>query len=399
MRRVRSWKRVAAYAAVAAVVVAVGSRFRGADAKPTPRDADAPRSSSATVPPRRTWKPEVTSVRVRSQYEHTNRVVSRDIGLSVALPNGKALWIFGDTGVITRAPGAHWESVDFIDGSTAMVAPSRPGQVPRGMELPAGRPARFVPAPTSVYMPDGSGRRCAKPTPTAAFAARWPTGAALMPANHAQVIVTYLVVCVVQTVDGEPVHHTEGWGYLLYDWRSRQIEHGPVDVFAPRTNGGELPESLRFGWPVVTRGKLTLFSASCSRLLVACGGGHVWAATLVPEVGVLDDPASYDAEPVRTDGSARWQPMSISVGKYEDGLRLVEQTSVLGAYRIFEAPEVGAPWHLAGSGTLPGCRNPNGFCFGLEGHPELSTASSVFVSYKDPSSGPSGHVVVSALRG
>jgi hypothetical protein len=52
-----------------------------------------------------------------------------------------------------------------------------------------------------------------------------------------------------------------------------------------------------------------------------------------------------------------------------------------------------------GSGTLPDCKHPNGFCFGLEGHPELSTPGRVFVSYKDPGSGPGGHVVVSVLPG
>jgi hypothetical protein len=396
MRRVRLWKRVAAYVALAAVVVAVGSRLRGADAKPTPRDV-SPRSSLTTVPPQ-PWKPEVTSVRVRSTHENANRVLSRDIGLSVALPGGRDLWIFGDTGTFIRTRGAAWQAIDFIDGSTAMIASYSPGKVPRGDELPAGQPQRFVPAPEHVYLPDGSGRRCAKPTPTAAFAARWPTGAALMPADDAQVIVTYLVVCVHRPAEGEVAHQTEGWGYLLYNWRSRKIDHGPVDVFAPEPAGGELPVAKRLGWPVVADGELTLFSASCSKLVVECAAGNVWSATLAPEIRVLDDPASYAVEPVRTDGSARWQPMSISVGTYEDGLRLIEQTSVLGGYRIFEASEVGAPWRLAGSGNLPGCRSTKGFCFGLEGHAELSTATSVFVSYKDPNSGPDGHVVVSALR-
>ena len=71
--------------------------------------------------------------------------------------------------------------------------------------------------------------------------------------------------------------------------------------------------------------------------------------------------------------------------------------SIVGAYRIYTAPTAGATWHLASSGTLPGCPSHTGFCFALEGHPELSTATHTFVSYKNPDSGPGGHVVVSAL--
>jgi len=396
MRRVRLWKRAAAYVAVAVIVVGAASRLRGADAKSAPRTESA---SSTTVPPPAPWQPEVTSVRVRSGYENAERFVSRDIGLSVALPGRHALWIFGDTGTLARTPGSRWQPTDFIDGSTAMVVSSARGKVPRGgVELPAGEPSRFVPPPTNVSMPDGSGRPCAPPTPNAAFAARWPTGAALMPADDSQVIVTFVVVCVVKPPTGAPEHHTQGWGYLLYNWRSGHIDRGPVDVLTGPP-GGELPVSRRFGWPVFADGKLTLFSSNCSSLRVVCSGGNVWSATLAPDVDALDDPASYEPVPVRTDGSASWQPLTISVGKYDDGLRLVEQTSILGGYRIFEAPAAGARWRLAGTGTLPGCRRiTKGFCFGLEGHPELSTATSVFASYKDPNSGPNGHVVVSALR-
>jgi hypothetical protein len=53
---------------------------------------------------------------------------------------------------------------------------------------------------------------------------------------------------------------------------------------------------------------------------------------------------------------------------------------------------------LRGSGTLPGCPTKSRFCFALEGHPELSTSTQLFVSYKHPDTGPPvGHIVVSAI--
>ena len=120
---------------------------------------------------------------------------------------------------------------------------------------------------------------------------------------------------------------------------------------------------------------------------------------MAPTITALDNPNSYKVKELLTDGSSPWEPLTISVGRYSDGLRLVEQTTIGGAYKIFSAPDAAAPWHLVSSGNLPGCINKSAFCFGLEGHPELSIPGSVFVSYKDPNSGPSGHVVVSAVPG
>jgi hypothetical protein len=72
--------------------------------------------------------------------------------------------------------------------------------------------------------------------------------------------------------------------------------------------------------------------------------------------------------------------------------------SILGNYQIFSAPNVGAPWHLDRSGTLPGCPPRTGYCFALTGHPELSTPSDIFVTYVDPDAGPGmGHVVMAAV--
>ena len=360
--------------------------------------ASAPRTAAASVRRPATVLPKIVAVPVRSSYETATRAISRDIGLSAALPDGHDLWLFGDTGVYQKT-GSTWNRTGFLDGSTALLAKYAKGQVPRGGEIPAAKPARFVPVPTNVYMPDKSGRLCVKPTPTAAFSARWPNGAAVMSTNNARVLVTYTIVCVTHPNNRGVMQRSEGWGYMLYNWKTRRIDRGPIDVFKPQRSGAKLPLPKQLGWPVFANGKLTLFSASCAQQFVACAGGKVYAATIAPTIKALDNPNSYKIRELVTDGSSPWEPLSISVGRYADGLRLVEQTTIGGAYKIFSAPDAAAPWHLVSQGNLPGCVNKTAFCFGLEGHPELSVPGAILVSYKDPNSGPSGHVVVSAVPG
>src|SRR5258705_8447002 len=79
--------------------------------------------AAAAVPARRpaAVTPKIVAVPVRSSYETATRAISRDIGLSVALPGGHALWLFGDTGIYQKT-GAGWQRTGFLDGSTALLA-------------------------------------------------------------------------------------------------------------------------------------------------------------------------------------------------------------------------------------------------------------------------------------
>jgi hypothetical protein len=339
----------------------------------------------------------VREVPIRSNYENANRVVSRDDGISVLLPDGHALWLFGDTGIYQRIRGGAWNQTGFIDGSTALQAKNVRGQVPRGGEYPSGVPARFVPVPNDVYLPDGSGRACTYKT--AAFPARWPTGAAVMPSNPSEVLVTYSVVCITHESAGVDAIRAEGWGYMLYNWRTRHIDRGPLDVFRPRSTGVELGPAQIYGWPIFQNGTVTLFSSRCTKAFVVCTRGQVWKVTMPATAAALSAKSSYTRVELRTDGSGQWTPLSISVGRYSNGLRLIEMDSIAGTYKIFSSRSLGAAWHLRQSGTLPGCPTRTSFCFALAGHPELSTPTQLFVSYKNPDSGPFGHMVISALAG
>src|SRR5579862_4078190 len=75
---------VAAVATLAAVVAPIGASGGGTA------------GASAT--------PAISAVPVRSSYETASRVLSRDIGVSVPLPDGHDLWLFGDTAIYTRSP-------------------------------------------------------------------------------------------------------------------------------------------------------------------------------------------------------------------------------------------------------------------------------------------------------
>ena len=364
----------------------------GSDERAGSGRASTSSSSRPVTKPTKPPEPIIRSAPLLSTYETGARTVSRDGGISVALPNGNTLWLFGDTGVFERAGAGPWQSTTFIDGSTALLATTEPGAVPGGAEL-HGIPERFIPTPIDVYLPDGSGQRC---TPdTAAFAARWPIGVSRFDPAH--VIVTYSIVCVT-TPGGIPTPQAEGWGYLLYNWQTQSIDHGPDDVFAPSPTGAHYPPARLFVSPHVEQGRITLYSSQCAQVqVVLCARGDVWSTSMPATTAALSDPASYATTPVATDGSGRWQPLSISVGQYAEGLRLVELATIVGDYRIFTAPRPGAPWHLARSGRLPGCPTRTGHCLALEGHPELSTETRTFVSYKNADSGPDGHIVISSL--
>jgi hypothetical protein len=348
----------------------------------------------AAAPTRTAAAAAITAVPLRSSYETSSRVLSRDIGVSVPLPDGHDLWLFGDTSVYTTNSSGSWANTGFIDGSTALEGRYTRGQVPSGAEIPKGLPVRFLPVPSNVYVPDGSRRSCVKSTGAAAFAARWPTGAVVLASNTSEVLVTYAEVCVTVPSVNAPRARAEGWGYMLYNWRVRRIALGPIDVFRPHGIGDALAPSHIFGWPNYVNGRLTMFSSSCTAQFVTCGAGHTWYVTPA-HLGI---PGDYKPVAMKTDGTSQWMPLSISVGQYPSGLRMIEVTTIGGNYNLLSAAKIGAPWHLIRSAVLPDC-TPTlvGYCHGVEGHPELSTKSTLFISYKDPNSGPGGHMVVSAV--
>src|SRR5438270_467197 len=125
-------------------------------------------------------------------------------------------------------------------------------QVRRGMRiaavvalvaLPFGVPVeRAADAAVARHDPPPGAAR-----PAAAFSARWPNGAAIMSTNSARVLVTYSIVCVTHPKNNTVAQRAEGWGYMLYNWKTHKIDHGPIDVFKPHGNGAAIAASKNFG--------------------------------------------------------------------------------------------------------------------------------------------------------
>ena len=239
---------------------------------------------------------------------------SRDVGISVVLPDGHDLWLFGDTGIFRRT-GATSDGNRVHRRQHRTRGVVHAGIVPHGGDYPAGVPTRFIPAPTNVYLPHGGGQPCTYTDTT--YPARWPTGAAVVPGHRSEVLVSYVEVCVTRTTSDAVVHErTEGWGYLLYNWRTHRIDHGPVDVFRPQHNAAPLANSRMLGSPYFNGNRLTSSRRGATRCGSRAAGGHVWSVSVPDRLQSIADRASYRPHELSTDGSGTWRPVSISVGKY-----------------------------------------------------------------------------------
>ena len=345
-----------------------------------------------------------------AQSETTSTtILQRDAGLSVTLPNGRDLWIFGDTSAFSSASSGS----QFIGGSTAAKGTFRPGGKHGLTDVHPARSTngitgnQFLPTPTDTYLPDGSGRRCDAAN-GALYAARWPTGATLL-TDQSLVLITYTDVCVLSP----DRFQVEGWGFVEYQWRGGKIRLGPVDVFPPQRSGAALPDQLAFQSPVVSGGKVTLFVSSCTSLYISCTQGVIATATLPDNPFALVNPAFYRPVPLPAPAAGPWTPVNISVSPYSATgdaaigtvpvaqYRLVEQTSIAGTFAVYASPTPTGPWSPLVSGTLPGCNlTPQGFCYAFVGHPSLSGKRAMVLTYFKPDSEQNvkiGHVVVASV--
>jgi len=329
-----------------------------------------------------------------NQETATGTILQRDAGISVALPNGRELWIFGDTSSFSASSSA---SSAFIGGSTAARGRYIPGQSPTALRdvQPAGSgiasankaPAQFIPTPSDTYMPDGSGRACT-PANGAVYTARWPTGATLLD-DQTQLFVTYTDVCVTSATD----FTVEGWGFLVYSWKGSRIKTGPVDVFPPAPSGAALSPSRSYASPIVANGEVTMFTSQCTQLYIACSSGTVTATTVADNLIALATPSSYVGQPAVVQAPAKWTPVNVTVASYPTGLRLIEQTSIGGTFVVFSSTSPTGPWHPFVTGVLPGCSTtPRGFCYAFVGHPELGSNTSLIISYFKPDSPENANV-------
>lgn len=325
----------------------------------------------------------------------TGATLQRQGGLSVALPKGHDLWIVGNS---SSSATTSSQSDALIASSTVVKGRYTPGRAPifptaskpagatagakvggkAGATAGATAPTQLIPTPTNTYIPDGSGRACT-PANGALYTTRWPTGAALI--DTQTLYVSYTDVCAMSA----GFIAVEGWGFMTYGWKNRRILSQPIDVFPPAASGAALSPERAYQSPIVADGKITLFTSQCTSFFLLCLAGTVSTTTISSNVQAMAVPSNYVSHPSVPDASAQWMPVDVSVAAYPGGLRLIEQTSLAGTFVVFSSASPTGPWHPVYSGSLPGCSStPAGFCSTFVGHPELSTGTSLVLSYFKP---------------
>jgi hypothetical protein len=305
----------------------------------------------------------------------------RDGGMTVPLPNGRDLWLFGDTPRYQWV-GGHWKLNAFIYGSSAGLVPYTRGHAPGKAfnEIVVGhstkssnQPHQFLPTP-KLYMPNGSGKACnTKNGGPTTGADRWATGGVLLP-DKRHVLIPYLGVCVISASN----YRVEAWGFVLYDWRTNKFSSGPYDVFPASKKGTAVPLYAQFRSPVIDGGKVAFFSAY---------GTKMYTTSVSPSISALRNQSSYKPKEVAgLKASVVWSIVSKS--KTQNHLTMYQMKNTKGQYTLLKAPKPSGPWTKLGSGTLPRCSNAPSKCNSFALHPELSTSSKMLVSYYLPGFGP-----------
>jgi hypothetical protein len=329
--------------------------------------------------------------RVISNWEKAapGRSAARDCGFSHPLPSnpGMSVWLWCDTTLV-----AGGNSV-LVIGSTASIAPSHRGLVPTDLsELPAegnpighlpnrNAPHQFLPLPQGVKLPGG------RPCPDShgnSYPATWMTGVAREPStvDDTQLLITFTDVCVHDHLLKITV---ESFGIAEYRPATNTIT-SMTRVF--RTSSGqELPDRLILGSPVFSGGNLFLFSHTCtSSDRVTCHAGDVFLTRTAANRASWRNGRSY-----RFLGSVvpRAAPLAATADTYPVFHRLVmiEQTSTTGVFRVYTATHPTGPWTLdqRASGRVQcGGGELLNLCRALIGHPELSKANELLLSFYDP---------------
>lgn len=347
---------------------------------------------------------------IKSNFEtHYGSTQMRDCGYSERLPGSSTenLWVFCDTAVYSWFQTPYVDvPTRFIAGSTAARGPVTRGLAPTGLsEVPNpptplqpmphhDGPWPFLSNPSDLMKSDGV-TACVGD----AYQASWPSGLARIPGTS-RMLLTYWDVCV------------EGpWNIIVN--RVGSVEYTPsTNTFGPKTTlftaapGQQLDKRLRLSSPVFrSDGNLYLFSFDCTQSNpYGCDTGNVFLARVAvasrhdwrqyrfrqgggwtPTCGGTPTPSCWSLATSVITGA---KPTDISVDNFSSvgrGLILVETTSIGGHYRVWEASDPAGPWTQRGAERqAPFCAPPPNvvdFCHALIGQPELSTTSSIAVSY------------------
>lgn len=364
---------------------------------------------------------------VLSNYENsTGADIGRDCGYSAPLPAQptSSFWLFCDTAVNGFNSGDQWTLLSFLPGSSAAEAPDNAGEVPTdlseqttaGTSLPTfpnnDAPEQFLPTPSGLET--AAGLPC--DSANDAYAASWSTGMTEDAAKRSDLLITYVNYCVSTDGGGELA---EGFGLDQYDPATNKLD-SQVTVFSSADTS--IPVQERLAAPIFAGSYLYLFGANCGDVYdatcVANSGNAVYLARVADNATSWSTPGDYKwysgpSSWTATDTSATSvisgaTPLSVSVASFASlgqGLVLIEETDLVGAFTVYEASSPAGTWTEKTSAQLNCPNDGASFCRAIIPHPELSTSSDLLVSYFDPVEPPyynpaepgEGHVLVTSI--
>jgi hypothetical protein len=291
--------------------------------------------------------------------------IHQDQGSSIPLPDGRTLWIFADTLQLTTKPG-------FFHTSSAGV--TAPGSWQLQYSLTGRFPTEFLPR-TPAERADRE--------PHVRYQAVWPTGSTLLP--DGRIIISYAKYRVLLD---QRDYIFLGAGLFEYRYRDlatltagdRAVRIAP-DLWTPDV--GEVRS------PVYADG--FVYFSRCRDL-------RCQALRTTPEQ--LTDRGSYRWWTGTGWSANRDRAQDVTVGSSHPGgnasvVRLTsggyamadtEVGSVASSGRLWVAPNPWGPWSRAAEFDFPRC--PEDGCYGLNLHPEQSTADRLRVSYATTGIGP-----------
>jgi hypothetical protein len=293
--------------------------------------------------------------------------VLHDGGVSVALPDGRSLWLFGDTTQVDRTP---YFFVTSSGGVTSLGS----------TRLTYARTSKNVPA---EFLPRTAAERASGVTGSS-YTAIWPTGATTVPGGD--ILISYAKYA----VQMHPVSFTlESAGLYRYHYTGLAgLKQGKVATRI--ANGIWSAADGAVGSPVYAGGYV---------YFAECEGLHCYSLRTTP--GSVTNKASYTwwtgsgwstsrAARVAVKYGASLPAASPSIsylpayGVYVTAGTATGHTSTTG--ELWVAPHPWGPWSKPIDYTLPNC--PAYGCYSVQVHPLESTGGRIRVSYATSGVGP-----------
>ena len=319
----------------------------------------------------------------------TNISIGRDGGYSVPVDSRQSFWLFGDTVVRTLDPVS--KVLMFSPGSSAAIGPTSQTQLPTnlrevipnvGIAPVLNKPTMpaFLPMPKATYL---RGRKDLCSPAAGRFSARWPTGTTRL-GTSANIIISYVDVW----VEGAQTT-VEGFGVAAWSSKTFKYVLAPVDLATPTSPGKQINLATIWASPIsAPDGSVDFFSVTDDTTQL---GASVVRTAHVAKGASLSRLSNYVSRKLRGPLNGSFPGRLLHFAAYPGSTstsvtyRAIGAQFSLGTATVSSTNSLTGTWNDEGSAALPGCPRPLGiYCWSLIGHPEMSTSTSIVVSYYAP---------------